>query len=1145
MDSAELSDIAQSSLLPPVALPISYRVLYADSLFLRDISQNVTGNSSLQTSAKPFVILRASRPPAVSASYGPLSVEGAVPLDLLQSPEPLLPSGGVGLSARIRSHVLARRVFSSAPKVRVLFYAAGRRDREGEGEGGGGGGGGSGGGGGVRDERSCVTVFGFWETQERRAACSLRGDAGFCVAELEPAASWFRPPGGASSRERQDQRQAGSMELYYQARPMREQDGCDPGAALATPVKRLGSMRLFQVPPGAAPISRLRLGGAVVIQTSSKPLKKSDVATFSVSVIGAASLDRFTLRATVRKGLSFSTARPSNSNLWDTTLEPGTGSRLGTISIVCQRKSTATGKRYDGGLLEILQLDFETEEPSSESESQVITWRLEPPGGTKRGDQGIMRVYITQRDYVGLAPIATDPELLNTAVLTGKKVSVGLRVVAVGADGSVTDVSNVTRCRSTDEDALKVSDRCDYVYVNGKETRGRAGVAVNFTYGHLSAQLEMTVWMPRFPLQIDVSDTELSQIKGWRVPVTTVKRASWESEEEEEKRGKGCMLQYQHAQVRVYTHFLAEQRDSQQPPASFLGGDWQVDVTKLVRPFLKVENPRVARLQGGRILSGRSVGVTAIKVLSPLSDSVLAESTVKVLDDKVSITELGVQLVSGLSLSLQLSPGSNRAIVATATTQEVLNRPKQEAVIGCWLQFSDGSVTPLDIYDPSGYTLTVTSLDKGVVSVRSTPLAVVAEGEGQGSLVKVDMGIGEVCQKSKRKSSVAVAHGNLRVAFRPRGIFSGSDYGYGGREPAIEPRTIPPLPAALTDSGRPVLSGRWQSTSITTSLAQDVTSVSTSTRRGSGVGVASTTVGGVSGNVGGVGDMGGVSTSVSEVSSRSVVVSPSVGVASVSVGGVSSSTGRVGKASVNSGVSSPVYDGGVVTVGGAGLGRDYSDVPSQMEVPKWTSAEVESDLVQASRFPSSLEIGMYALLGVLCLAILVFLVNCVSYLMGSRHKKSPTQCQEPGAHRHNWVWLGTEADRGVNGPVVPPPQENHAAIAINIDMAPCAGMVAMGKSATLGRRPSAPPSADPARGRRGSLQSRPMRSDSLHSPTSKRKRVQFTTFSSLDNPHYSTLPGIHWIGKAENCAERHAKLQEALYANLSYDGQALQSGPLP
>lgn len=68
---------------------------------------------------------------------------------------------------------------------------------------------------------------------------------------------------------------------------------------------------------------------------------------------------------------------------------------------------------------------------------------------------------------------------------------------------------------------------------------------------------------------------------------------------------------------------------------------------------------------------------SALQILSPLSDTILAEKTITVLDEKVTITDLGVQLVTGLSLSLQLSPGSNRAIFATAVAQELLQRPKQ------------------------------------------------------------------------------------------------------------------------------------------------------------------------------------------------------------------------------------------------------------------------------------------------------------------------------------------------------------------------------------------------------------------------------------------------------------------------------------
>lgn len=90
-------------------------------------------------------------------------------------------------------------------------------------------------------------------------------------------------------------------------------------------------------------------------------------------------------------------------------------------------------------------------------------------------------------------------------------------------------------------------------------------------------------------------------------------RSGWKSDEDS-KKGKGCMLQFQHAMVQVLTHFVAEQADPREPQAFFLGSDWQVDVTRLVRYFMKVEDPRVAKLQAGRVLSGRDLGATNIQV---------------------------------------------------------------------------------------------------------------------------------------------------------------------------------------------------------------------------------------------------------------------------------------------------------------------------------------------------------------------------------------------------------------------------------------------------------------------------------------------------------------------------------------------------
>lgn len=41
----------------------------------------------------------------------------------------------------------------------------------------------------------------------------------------------------------------------------------------------------------------------------------------------------------------------------------------------------------------------------------------------------------------------------------------------------------------------------------------------------------------------------------------------------------------------------------------------------------------------------------------------------------------------------------------------------QEAVISAWIQYSDGSVTPLDVYDPKDFLLSAVSLDESVISI--------------------------------------------------------------------------------------------------------------------------------------------------------------------------------------------------------------------------------------------------------------------------------------------------------------------------------------------------------------------------------------------------------------------------------------------
>ncbi|XP_029025556.1 transmembrane protein 132C-like [Betta splendens] len=1114
-------DTGMSSAPFPVYPTVNLQVLNVDHVFLRQGGPRPWGNSSLKAQTQTFVTTASGSrlQPAVKALFGPINVDAPIPPDLLFS------------GARILPVILSRQIRSSSPVVKILFHMPSESSSpRGSAAAA------------AADGAHCVTAYAFWETREVRGACLVR-PGGFCVAQLKPEPAWFSSASrsGSSSSEagRAEGTKGNPVEVYFQSRG--EQTGqCSPQDSLqrvgvgvgggrgaggsGTPMRRVGSVSLLRTAPGNPTFLRLRLGGAVVIQTSSKPLKPADVATFYVFLSSASTLETFTLRAAARTGLSFSAARPSDPALWDIVVEPGRGSAPNAVSVVCHRKVAITAKR---GLLEVLQLDFVPKDISAQAESQSVSWRLELPGNTR--DVGVMRLYTTRRDYVGLAPLVTRTDILNTAVLTGKTVSVPVKTLAVEADGSVTDVTNFTSCKSTDEDVLKVSERCDYVYVNGSETRGRSRVMLSVAYGFLSARLELSVWMPRLPLLIEVADPELSQIKGWRVPVTVGnRRSTWDSDEEEEMRkGRGCMLQYQSSTIKVLTPFTA-QGDPEVPPDPltgaepveyFLGPDWQVDVTNLVRHSVRVADPDVARVQDGAVLQGRAVGSTTVQVLSPLTASVLAERSVRVLDDKVSVTELGVRLVSGLSLSLQLSPGSSGAIVATATARETITQLKQEAVVSCWVRFSDGAVAPLELFDRGVYSLTASTPDERVATVRRTPLStlVVAQGEGKGpgAQVRVELRICEECQKSKRKSKLAVGTGLLTFNLQSSGRAA---------EGASELKT-PPSTTTTTTPSQPVVTdgGKMSSAGVQQEFSslERTTTTKLSTRYAPPhvVWIGTTTT-----------SRGSAYTAVPTTASRTM--SPPLSIArpiADTEGGQRRGHGNMLDDPNTSSNKDPEAE--------ATPKKD----PPKSKTPKI----IESDLIRTFRAMSDLEIGMYALVGVSCVAILAFLLNCASYNLCFRKHKTPIQAApapgaDPKAHRHDWVWLGGTGRRapvpGAPAPVpalqcdagrpaeARPPADGVAQCGAESALPTVSVPSAPERTATLGRSRTSSQqqkfqtkATDPMANRSATLLARPHRSEPLHSPTSKRNQVQFTTFTTLDIKHLAALKqnstDLNWAGQ--------------------------------
>ncbi|KAF3848917.1 hypothetical protein F7725_015414 [Dissostichus mawsoni] len=958
----------------PIYLPVNYQIFNAESaFFLQEANQDLMRNSSLQARTESFFIHQARQMPFVNASYGPLSVQQPVPLDLLQTlPGPFNPptfgtsSAPTSASSspplftfnwKVHTYIISDRIHPSWPKVQVLFYIAGRDWDDYS----------------AIHKLPCVRMFAFHETQEVRGTCRLKGELGICVAELEPLASWFSLPTVRPGRQRvSEQAQGTPVELYYMVQTTDSGDCNSEDSRKAssvrpdqqrpmgyyaghTPMQRIGSVRLFQ------PLSELKLDNNFVVMSPSKPIRQRETVSTFLALSTLSLVPIFTLRVKLKDGVAFLGARASNPVVWTVSQEVRSeGHRV--VTLHCRRKENSYSQRAEApGYQRVLQVDLEVNGLVVTQGGREVTWQVEYP----------------------LTRTLTDTEILNTAVLNGRTVAV----------------------------PVKVSERCDYVYVNGKETRGRTRVMLNFTYSFLSAQLEMSVWMPRLPLLIDVADPELSQIKGWRVPAKVIDRSFTlidyllfpidagmrESLTTERKTmmqlAGGQTAAYQSTTLRVLTHFIADtgevkgatEEEGQGQQNFLLGSDWQVEVTQLVKDSLRVEVPKVAQLLDGQVLIGLSPGITKLQVLSPLTSSVLAERSIRVLDDKVSVTELGVQLVSGLSLSLQLSPGSNRAIVATATTQEVIDSLKQESLISAWLQFSDGSMTALENYNPSHFILTATSLDERVVAVQRSAAwkwpIIVAKGEGQGLLVRVEMSPSELCQKGKRRTILASGMANIQTRFgQPEGQYRQPGDRRTRPDPPYYGGSISDMETGLVNRGATTIKGH-------------------------------------------------------------VPVRP-----------------NGGRLSADSGARVP---------------NEFSEFPDQAELPR--SRSTVDDLLPSRRGLTDLEIGMYALLGVFCLAILVFLINCISYAYKYRSKQLTLETTETMPHAHDWVWLGQDEGLCLQQ------QQDELGATLEEGSQLLNGGIQRGNTGVGGC----------------SLSGRDHRNESLNSPTTKRKRVKFTTFSNV------------------------------------------------
>ncbi|XP_061754861.1 transmembrane protein 132E isoform X2 [Nerophis ophidion] len=1011
---------------PSVYLPANFKMSNAQlAFFLREAQvsgQNAgaSGGHPLQRS-ESFVVFQTKDLPAINISFGPFARDQSLSKELLQPTSPLDIPGQLTVNWKVRAFIVQSRVFSNNPAVQVFFYIAGRDWDDFK----------------AQDKLPCVRLHAFRDVREIKTSCRMKGNLAQCLAQLELPATWFNTNVAPLGRRKGSgdglldglTGETLQTELYYTLHEPNTEGECGEtsghragggsrGEPLSQhPLLRIGSISLYQASQEQLLVDK-QLDKNMFLRLPEKPLKPGETLRIFLYLMPNSSVEQFTLKVKAKKGVNLIQTKSKNAQ-WKVEWEVLSGAKHSITTIdVSKNRGVKLGDLL--GNAEVMQLDFEMENFTSLSVTRRINWNIDYKGQSppSESEKVVTELTVVQRDIQAILPLAMDTEIINTAILTGRTVAIPVKMVSIEMNGAVTDVSAFVQCKSSNEDIVKVSMNCDYVFVNGKETRGSMNARVIFSYEHLSAPLELTVWVPKLPLQVELSDNNLSFIKGWRVPILPDRRSTRDSdadEDDDERRvSRGCTLQYQRALVKVLTQFHTTSTEGTDQVITMLGPDWQVDVTDLVQDSLKVADPRIAELVDRTILVGLELGSTVLKVDSPLAvDAVLGQTAFSVTDDKVSITELRVHAVSGLTLTLQPSPGNSHTMVAKATGLQTLTAPKQEASLSVWMFFSDNTAATLTYFDPKDYNFNASSLDDKVASVSQEPQqrwpVVVAEGEGSGEVVRVEMTIGEACQKTKRKSVIASAGIHVKVRFGPE-----------------------------DDSEEEVTTeGEAESAPVT----------------------------------------------------RRPVLDPNV-------------SGRIYETSNEQPASVPI---------------DYTNFPtiSNQEPPTEMDEEEEDeddDFVHSRRNMTDLEIGMYALLGVFCLAILVFLINCIVFVLKYRHKRIPPEGQANMDHSHHWVFLGNGQPLRAQCDLSPQQAESPGN--------PLEGVQTCchGDHHSSGSSQTSVQSQVHGRGDGSSGGSTKENGEDASSPTSKRKRVKFTTFTTLPSEDlpYNSIPvadeeDIQWV----------------------------------
>uniref|UniRef100_A0A5S6QRH7 TMEM132 domain-containing protein n=1 Tax=Trichuris muris TaxID=70415 RepID=A0A5S6QRH7_TRIMR len=319
--------------------------------------------------------------------------------------------------------------------------------------------------------------------------------------------------------------------------------------------------------------------------------------------------------------------------------------------------------------------------------------------------------------------------LINTAIMSGRQVSVAVKVCSVTYAGIVSEVTLSSACLSAEPSVLKVTPSCTAVYVDGTESRGSASAVIEIEFGEIKTEAHFSVWYPEMPVSLLLANPVLQSISGWQVPEFDQldkrdRRFSNGTSSESHKPSFFCRTRYQESQIKVFGRFRVD--NPQSGWHAYLGTRGRqvlFDLTALTKEHLRVADSHVATLYysstGNVYIQGLSVGYTDVQVLSPFSRLPYGGTEVQVTNEFVSIRKVAVHSLCALNGQISASDFWDNVYKFSVTRTRTFFKRLQECFLNVVLEYSDGTKTALSELPHTDFEASVETSDGSLLILES------------------------------------------------------------------------------------------------------------------------------------------------------------------------------------------------------------------------------------------------------------------------------------------------------------------------------------------------------------------------------------------------------------------------------------------